>query len=113
VLSYAVLQPDSALAGDAADLLHDLHRHPAIAEAAQRSPHSAAREVAAYLLDPYRGSPAAGGSRPGDPLRGGDIFDELVRRLERAQEGGALADPGAIGHNSASQERSAPRDSTE
>jgi hypothetical protein len=113
VLRYALVQPDPRLAEDAANLLHDLHRHPEVAEAAQRSPHAAAREVAAYLMDPYRGSPAAGGSRPGDPTRGGDIFEEMLRRLDQAQTPGELATPGAIGHTSAPQESKAPSDQTE
>jgi hypothetical protein len=49
--------------------------------AAADSRHEPVRELALFLLDPYRGSPAAGGSRPGDPTAG-DIFAELARRLE-------------------------------
>jgi hypothetical protein len=45
------------------------------------------RDIAAFLLDPYRGSPAAGGSRPGDPTNS-DIFAEMMRQLDdRSDEG--------------------------
>lgn len=83
VLTWLVVHPDPDLATDAANLLLDQHRHPTIAMAAQTSPHANVREIAEYLLDPYRGSPAAGGSRPGDPSRADatDIFEDMIRRL--------------------------------
>lgn len=86
-LSQFVLHPDPDLALDAANLLFRLHRHPVIATAAIESPHEAVRDIAAFLLDPYRGSPAAGGSRPGDPTNS-DIFAEMMRQLDdRSDEG--------------------------
>ena len=48
------------------------------------------REIAEALLDPRRGSPAAGGSRPGDPTRTLDIFKAL---LERGDAPGADSTP--------------------
>jgi hypothetical protein len=81
LLVFFVQHPDEALALDAAQLMFRLHRYPTIAMAAAESPHAPVRELALFLLDPYRGSPAAGGSRPGDPTSG-DIFAELARRLE-------------------------------
>ncbi|MCO5177304.1 MAG: hypothetical protein M9890_10080 [Thermomicrobiales bacterium] len=82
LLSAFVIHPDPALAHDAADLLYQLHRNPETAEAARMSPHPEIREIAEALLDPRRGSPAAGGSRPGDPTRTIDIFRELIERSE-------------------------------
>ena len=87
VLAWAVQQPDAALSGDAADLLYALHRHPVIAQAALSSPHTRVREIGERLLDPLRGSPAAGGSRPGDPTRVNDIFEELLRQVEERGSG--------------------------
>jgi hypothetical protein len=81
LLAYFVLHPEPALALDAGNLLYRLHRHPTIATAAISSPHQEVREIGQFLLDPYRGSPAAGGSRPGDPTRS-DIFAELIRQTE-------------------------------
>lgn len=81
LLSWFVAHPDPDLAGDAATLLHDMHRNPLIAEAALRSPHEHVRETAERLLDPLRGSPAAGGNRPGSPLSTAEIFEDLVRRI--------------------------------
>ncbi|HRA32509.1 MAG TPA: hypothetical protein PL172_11375 [Thermomicrobiales bacterium] len=80
VLSVFVVHPDERLAHDAADLLYARHRNPITAEAALLSPHPDVREVAMALLDPLRGSPAAGGSRPGDPTRTLDIFKALLER---------------------------------
>jgi hypothetical protein len=85
LLAWAVQHPDAQLAGDAADLLFALHRHPIIAQAAQASPHARVRAIGDQLLDPLRGSPAAGGSRPGDPTRMPDIFEELLRRAEERE----------------------------
>lgn len=82
LLAFFVVHPDPELATDAANLLYRLHRHPDIATAASQSPHENVRETAAMLLDPYRGSPAAGGSRPGDPTRSqGDAFAEMLRKM--------------------------------
>jgi hypothetical protein len=81
LLAFFVVHPEEALAVDAAQLMFRLHRYPTIAMAAADSRHEPVRELALFLLDPYRGSPAAGGSRPGDPTAG-DIFAELARRLE-------------------------------
>lgn len=93
ILSYFVAHPVEELALDAGNLLYRLHRHPTIATAAVESPHQSVREIGAFLLDPYRGSPAAGGSRPGDPTRS-DIFAELMRQTEeRALSEDAESDP--------------------
>jgi hypothetical protein len=87
VLSYFVIHPDHELAADAANLLYRLHRNPSTAEAARDSPHADVREVAEQLLDPLRGSPAAGGSRPGDPTRSSaDIYADMIRQLEEKVE---------------------------
>lgn len=80
-LAFFVRHPIEELALDAGNLLYRLHRHPTIATAAIDSPHESVREIGAFLLDPYRGSPAAGGSRPGDPTHS-DIFAELIRQTE-------------------------------
>lgn len=81
ILSVFVAHPDETLALDAGNLLYRLHRHPTIATAAANSPHANVREIGEFLLDPYRGSPAAGGSRPGDPTSS-DIFAEMIRQTE-------------------------------
>jgi len=84
ILAWFVVHPDHQLAADAATLLHDLHRNPITAEAARESPHADVREIAERLLDPLRGSPAAGGSRPGDPTRSStDIYADMIRQLEK------------------------------
>lgn len=80
-LTDFVGNPDPDLALDAGNLLFRLHRHPTIATAAAQSPHDAVREIGEFLLDPFRGSPAAGGSRPGDPTQS-DIFAEMMRQLD-------------------------------
>jgi hypothetical protein len=85
LLAYFVAHPSAELATEAANLLFRHHRHPQIALAAAESPHAEVREIAARLLDPYRGSPAAGGSRRGDPLRS-DPLIEMLRQLEEEQE---------------------------
>ena len=81
LLAHFVMYSDAELALDAANLLYRLHRHPTIAMAAVQSPHTEVRDIGQFLLDPYRGSPAAGGSRPGDPTRS-DIFAQLIRETE-------------------------------
>lgn len=81
LLTFFVAHPEEQLALDAGNLLHRLHRHPTIATAAAQSPHQSVREIGEFLLDPYRGSPAAGGSRPGDPTTS-DIFAEMIRQTE-------------------------------
>lgn len=87
LLSYFVIHPDHELAADAANLLYRQHRNPITAEAARDSPHADVREVAEQLLDPLRGSPAAGGSRPGDPTRSSaDIYADMIRQLEEKAE---------------------------
>jgi hypothetical protein len=87
LLSYFVVHPDHELAADAANLLYRQHRNPITAEAARDSPHADVREVAEQLLDPLRGSPAAGGSRPGDPTRSSaDIYADMIRQLEEKAE---------------------------
>jgi len=84
VLAYFVAHPSERLARAAADLLHRHHRHPDIAVAAAGSPHPEVREIATRLMDPYRGSPAAGGSRPGDPTREDPLL-RLMRELEERE----------------------------
>lgn len=80
-LAEFVGHPNPELALDAGNLLFRLHRQPTIATAAAQSPHEAVREIGEFLLDPFRGSPAAGGSRPGDPTQS-DIFAEMMRQLD-------------------------------
>ena len=86
ILSYFVVHPNDALALDAANLLHRHHRHPEIAIAAEGSPHDEVRDIASRLTDPYRGSPAAGGSRPGDPLREDPLL-RLMRQIDEEESG--------------------------
>jgi hypothetical protein len=81
ILARYVVHPAADLAVDAGNLLFRLHRHPTIATAAAGSPHQQVREIGEFLLDPYRGSPAAGGSRPGDPTNS-DIFAQMIRQTE-------------------------------
>lgn len=85
ILSYLVVHPDPVLAGDAASLLFSQHRNPVTADAALASPHPEVREIAERLLDPFRGSPAAGGSRPGDPTKVTDIYAGMIRQLEERE----------------------------
>lgn len=86
ILAFFVVHPNHELAADAAELLYQQHRNPVAATAAQQSPHEDVREIAERLLDPQRGSPAAGGSRPGDPTRSSaDIFADMIQQLERKQ----------------------------
>ncbi|MCX2728144.1 hypothetical protein OO015_11650 [Thermomicrobium sp. 4228-Ro] len=68
LLAAAVVDSARELAEVAADLLWTQHRHPLPAQAALESPHPAVRRVGEHLLDPRRGSPAAGGARPGMPI---------------------------------------------
>ncbi|HEX5165402.1 MAG TPA: hypothetical protein VFV93_08410, partial [Thermomicrobiales bacterium] len=87
LLAYFVVHPDHELAADAADLLYERHRNPLAAMAARDSPHADVREVAEQLLDPMRGSPAAGGSRPGDPTgSSAGIYSDMIRQLEEQTE---------------------------
>ncbi len=85
LLSFFVVHREPSLALDAAWLFEQYHRTPAIATAALDSPHAEIREIAGRLMDPYRGSPAAGGSRPGDPTRG-DAYANLLRQLSDDSE---------------------------
>ncbi|HLT19316.1 MAG TPA: hypothetical protein VKZ96_07675 [Thermomicrobiales bacterium] len=84
LLAYFVVHPSERLAREAAEQLHRNHRHPDIAIAAAGSPHPEVREIATRLMDPYRGSPAAGGSRPGDPTREDPLL-RLMRELEERE----------------------------
>lgn len=86
LLTFFVAHPTEQLALDAGNLLYRLHRHPTIATAAAQSSHESVREIGQFLLDPYRGSPAAGGSRPGDPTTS-DIFAQMIRQTESPDEG--------------------------
>jgi hypothetical protein len=87
LLAYFVVHPDHELASDAAELLYERHRNPLAATAARESPHAEVREIAEQLLDPMRGSPAAGGSRPGDPTgSSAGIYSDMIRQLEEKLE---------------------------
>ncbi|HVX29163.1 MAG TPA: hypothetical protein VHA53_01690, partial [Nitrolancea sp.] len=79
--------PVRALAEVATDLLWTYHRSPSIAIAAAESPHESVRATAARLLNPQTGSPAAGGSRPGAPERGPDIYQEMLKGYEQRKDG--------------------------
>jgi hypothetical protein len=85
LLAFFVIHPEPDLAMDAANLILRLHRHPTPAMAAAKSPHPAVREIGAFLLDPTRGSPAAGGSRPGAPGTS-DAFADLLRQLGQNED---------------------------
>lgn len=74
---------DEVLAGDAAQLMWRHHRAPDIANAAAESRFEPVRELAERLLHPELGSPAAGGSRPGDPTRTGELFDRISESEDR------------------------------
>ncbi len=82
ILAFYVTHPDQELATDAAHLMFRLHRHPEIATAALASPHQEVVDIAATLMDPYRGSPAAGGSRPGEPTS----IDLVINMLRQENE---------------------------
>lgn len=87
VLEALVVHPERALAEVATDLLWAYHRSPSIAMAAAESPHESVRAAAARLLNPQTGSPAAGGSRPGAPERGHDIYQEMLKGYEHPKDG--------------------------
>ena len=87
LLAFFVQHPNEELALDAAGLFYNHHRNPVIAEAALLSPHEQVRDIGTRLMDPYRGSPAAGGSRPGDPT-GADVFADMLRKLGEESEHG-------------------------
>ncbi|GBD15182.1 hypothetical protein HRbin26_00068 [bacterium HR26] len=78
LLALLVAHPEPALAEDAADLLWRMHRHPLPAQAAAQSPHPEVREIGERLLHPERGSPAAGGDRPGAPGSGVGFYRRLL-----------------------------------
>jgi hypothetical protein len=86
LLEALVVHPERALAEVATDLLWTYHRSPSIAMAAAESPHESVRAAAARLLNPQTGSPAAGGSRPGAPERGHDIYQEMLKGYEREKD---------------------------
>jgi hypothetical protein len=77
VLQSILTGDDQTLAEDAAQLMWRHHRAPDIAHAASRSQFESVRGLANRLLHPEMGSPAAGGSRPGDPTRTLDIFEQI------------------------------------
>lgn len=87
ILEALVVHPERALAEVATDLLWSYHRSPSIAMAAAESPHESVRAAAARLLNPQTGSPAAGGSRPGAPERGHDIYREMLKGYEQPKDG--------------------------
>uniref|UniRef100_A0A7C5RTW5 HEAT repeat domain-containing protein n=1 Tax=Thermomicrobium roseum TaxID=500 RepID=A0A7C5RTW5_THERO len=68
ILAACIQHPAQELAEVAAELLWTQHRHPLPAQAALKSPHASVQTIGAWLLHPQRGSPAAGGARPGMPL---------------------------------------------
>ncbi len=86
LLQFLVSHPNRVLAEDAVNILWTYHRAPAIAMAASESPHETVRDVAARLLHPETGSPAAGGSRPGAPDAQRDIYQEMLKGYERRNE---------------------------
>lgn len=87
ILEVLVVHPERALAEVAMDLLWTYHRSPSIAMAAAESPHESVRAAAARLLNPQTGSPAAGGSRPGAPEYGRDIYREMLKGYEQPKDG--------------------------
>ena len=68
ILAACIQHPARELAEVAAELLWRQHRHPLPAQAALKSPHASVQAIGEWLLHPQRGSPAAGGGRPGMPL---------------------------------------------
>lgn len=86
LLQFLLAHPNPVLAEDAVNMLWAYHRTPAIAMAAAESPHESVREVAQRLLHPETGSPAAGGSRPGAPDPGRDIYREMLKEYERRDD---------------------------
>lgn len=88
VLQAILNGDDQVLANDASQLMWRHHRAPDIANAASQSPFPEVRELAERLLHPTMGSPAAGGSRPGDPTRTTQIFDEIGDSRKRDDPGG-------------------------
>ena len=77
VLQALLTGDDEVLADDAAKLMWRHHRAPDIANAAAESQFESVRDRAQRLLHPEMGSPAAGGSRPGDPTKTMDIFEQI------------------------------------
>jgi hypothetical protein len=77
LLSSILSGNDESLAEDAAELMWRHHRAPDIANAASDSKFESVRDLGNRLLHPEMGSPAAGGSRPGDPTRTTDIFQQI------------------------------------
>jgi hypothetical protein len=77
LLQALVMHDDRVLAEDAAQLMWRYHRVPAVAMAAAESPHETVRNLAQRLLNPESGSPAAGGSRPGDQTKAMNVFDQI------------------------------------
>jgi hypothetical protein len=77
LLSTILSGEDEVLAEDAAQLMWRYHRAPDIANAASESKFESVRDLGNRLLHPEMGSPAAGGSRPGDPTRTTDIFRQI------------------------------------
>jgi hypothetical protein len=80
VLRALLTGDDQVLAEDAAQLMWRHHRAPDIADAASRSQFEPVQKLANRLLHPEMGSPAAGGSRPGDPTRTTEIFEQIQPR---------------------------------
>jgi hypothetical protein len=78
VLQAVFAGSNETLAEDAAQLMWRYHRTPDIANAASESRFEAVRALAERLLHPERGSPAAGGSRPGDPTRTAELMNRIA-----------------------------------
>jgi hypothetical protein len=78
VLQSILRGDDEVLAEDAAQLMWRFHRTPDIANAAADSQFTSVQAQANRLLHPEIGSPAAGGSRPGDPTRTTDFFEQFA-----------------------------------
>jgi len=86
ILAWLVRHPEPELAHEAADLLWRHHRHPLVAHAAAASAHPQVRAVAERLLHPERGSPAAGGDRPGAAAPPSSPFEPPRKRPARRQQ---------------------------
>lgn len=82
LLACLVDDPSEELALDAASLLWRYHRTPEVAQAAAGSRHPAVREIALHLLDPTRGSPEAGGYRPGAAEQGYGFYEQIRRQMD-------------------------------
>jgi hypothetical protein len=86
VLQALLRGKDEVLASDAAQLMWRYHRTPDIANAAADSQFSGVANLAQRLLHPELGSPAAGGSRPGDPTKTTELFEQMIPPEDRRDQ---------------------------